>query len=924
MSKATISIGFSIDDSTDGLKKLTLDADGLRKAMTANVKLAADLKNSMYGFAAAAVSINAITNAVSGLSSFISSVTQESKSFGDAMRAANTMAGKDAAGFKAIKGDVAALAKEIPIARDALANGLYQTISNGVPEDNWLSFLEASAKSSVGGIADLGKVVGVTSTIIKNYGLGWDAAIDIQDKIQLTAKNGVTSFEQLADALPRVAGNAATLGVSVEELMATFSTLTGVSGNTAEVSTQLGAIFTALVKPSSEATKAAAKLGIEFNAAAIKGAGGFRNFLTQLDGTIQEYAQAHNVLAQEVYGKLFGSAESLRALIPLTGELSDKFAENVDAMNNSAGTIDEAFADMANTSDKAGFKLQALTADIRDWIAGCASSVQPMISFGASLLQVASQLVIVSKGFTALATPIRAIPTLFRSATVAVKSFSIAAKTALISSGIGIAIWAISEALAFFSTSADKAKKKASEFAAAAQEISDAESAGVSASGEAAVKLQEETKELHRLIKAKADTGKAVIYLNKTYGDFFGTQKTAADWYKTLISRSKEYIKYIGLEAQMKVLASKKAEYEIERNSRYDFRERLYKQEQQLSKGSPSRKALQKKTSELTKEINEYDNKLLDLNAKEGYILKELDKLDATVFTPKKSNVFDVSDTSQKAKSELRKIEAEIQKKKEAYRRLSGKGAGENDPELVAIQKSIEALNKKKAAIELSYKAAERPVELQSEQDITRELEYQNELRNANINNPAVLREIDAAIAKLNKQKELLKLSAVSFREISDLHSYADIAEEITKCNYLMEHGDEVARRSAQMQIEQLTALKNKWDELLDSIKEMPVAVSQAKNLSQLDEALQAYSAKLAKASGDEALAISGSIRAYERKREAIEKLNTIPVMQEEASKISRLQGSEYIIKVRGLGFEAMMDQIGEIDEMLLATPQYP
>lgn len=152
---------------------------------------------------------------------------------------------------------MADLAKEIPMARDALADGLYQVISNGVPEDNWLDYLRASAKASVGGIADLGETVKVTSTIIKNYGLSWDQATAIQDKIQLTAKNGVTSFEQLAMALPRVTGNAATLGVSIDDLMATFSTLTGVTGNTAEVSTQLAAIFTALVKPSSEATKMA-------------------------------------------------------------------------------------------------------------------------------------------------------------------------------------------------------------------------------------------------------------------------------------------------------------------------------------------------------------------------------------------------------------------------------------------------------------------------------------------------------------------------------------------------------------------------------------------------------------------------------------------------------------------------------------------
>ena len=104
---------------------------------------------------------------------------------------------------------MADLAKNIPIARDLLADGLYQVISNGVPEDNWISYLEASSRSAVGGIADVGEVVKVTSTVIKNYAMDWSAAKDVQDKIQLTAKNGVTSFEQLAAALPAVTGQAA-------------------------------------------------------------------------------------------------------------------------------------------------------------------------------------------------------------------------------------------------------------------------------------------------------------------------------------------------------------------------------------------------------------------------------------------------------------------------------------------------------------------------------------------------------------------------------------------------------------------------------------------------------------------------------------------------------------------------------------------
>jgi len=100
-----------------------------------------------------------VTNAVTQLSNTLNSVTEESRTFGKAMRAANTMAGKDAEGFDKLKGHVAELSKTIPMARDELANGLYQVISNGVPEDNWISYLETSAKSAVGGIADVGENV---------------------------------------------------------------------------------------------------------------------------------------------------------------------------------------------------------------------------------------------------------------------------------------------------------------------------------------------------------------------------------------------------------------------------------------------------------------------------------------------------------------------------------------------------------------------------------------------------------------------------------------------------------------------------------------------------------------------------------------------------------------------------------------------
>ncbi len=186
-SNSTISISFKIVDAKGGFQELVADAESFKKAIKSAVEEAEKLKPAAVNFAAVATGITAANNSLNQLVSALNSVTAESAEFSKAMRAANTMAGKDAAGFEQLKDDVADLAKTVPIARDALANGLYQVISNGVPEDNWLSFLEKSARSAVGGLADINKVVGVTSTLIKNYGLEWSAVADIQDKIQSAA-----------------------------------------------------------------------------------------------------------------------------------------------------------------------------------------------------------------------------------------------------------------------------------------------------------------------------------------------------------------------------------------------------------------------------------------------------------------------------------------------------------------------------------------------------------------------------------------------------------------------------------------------------------------------------------------------------------------------------------------------------------------
>ena len=537
--------------------------------------------------------------AASDAASALSALTEESRSFGTAMRAANTMAGKDESGFGELKDQVSELAKEIPVARDALADGLYQVISNGVPEDNWIDYLRRSARASVGGIADLGETVKVTSTVIKNYGLEWSAAGDIQDKIQLTAKYGVTTFEQLAAALPRVTANAATLGVSIDELMATFATLTGVSGNTAEVSTQLAAVFTALVKPSSEAAAMAEQMGIRFDAAAIRAAGGMQNFLRMLDISVKRYAATSGVLEEEVYGRLFGSAEALRALIPLTGELSAKFSDNVAAMADSTGTIDQAFEQMGRTGSARLQELQNRFAGLGDAIAEATQGFAPYLNFAAQLgtvftsvmtlanafktfggaqrlfnsrmMQNAAATLLFGRNATAAAASAHTMSTAMRGVAASATAAKVAIRAAFITTGVGAVIAAATFALEKFLNAMDDTTE-------GLNELNEAEEEFKRAGAEARVAIDEEIKKLGALIASKADTTEAVRRLNEEYGRTFGTYETAAEWYDILTQKSSAYARQVGYEAQARKLATQIAEKEMALEQNRQKQEQLKKE----------------------------------------------------------------------------------------------------------------------------------------------------------------------------------------------------------------------------------------------------------------------------------------------------------------------------------------------------------
>lgn len=994
--------------------------------------------------------LSSVSNAVGQLNSVLQNITGDSMNFAKAMKQANTMAGKDTAGFGRLKDQVADLSKEIPIARDELANGLYMVVSNGVPEDNWISFLQKSARSSVGGIAELGKTVTVTSTIIKNYGLAWEAAGDIQDKIQLTAKNGVTSFEQLSEALPSVAGSAAQLGITIDELMAIFATCTGVTGNTAEVATQLGAVLKSLIKPSTEAAKAAEEMGIRFDAAAIKEAGGLDNFLKSLDQAINEYAARTGELSETIYGNLFGSARALRLLTSLTGEQSAKFTENIGVMADSAGTMDKAYEEMASTGSATTQMLKNQMGAFTDLIAGVVGGIMPFVNFTAQTGIAVMSLASLTKSIKALniqhavltlrtkaagasmllfglsanrtAVFTRVFSAALKTGAYSATAFKIALKGLMITTGVGAVIVGVTSLIEYFVTKTDEATE-------ATEQFNEAEEAFKDKFAEVEVALNQEIQNLSELIKAKKDTTEAVNHLNEAYGDIFGTHNTAAGWYDTLTKKSKDYCTQLALEAKASTLNA-----QISKNNA-DMLINAEKKRALAAEGKGPKTVTQQSWVDQDgrvhegytrtespaeyKALDDADAKLLAENKKLQAELANTEgaakRLAASIkgagtqgtqeLKVAQMNLQQVNAalerneekgkkiTDSKELAALKKSNEELKSRKKYLENLQGIGTttggnkkvavanpktyeelstnieiykkkltGADNAEQRSIREKIAGWEKQRQAIELAQKAAARPAEIKTLQDVSKELEYLRALRQqaaaeqisdidkqiaavellqAQMERPAKLetlqdidkeiayqrklraqanREalagIDAEISRLQVLQSHIEHAAVIDTPDEQLKTYEQLNIKLSYYNDLLNTATVESRPKIQAHIDSLNKIKKGWDDALAAMNK-PVTVGAAKSIEELDEAIKYYQALQSKQTTDEIANTQRIIEAYEAKKKAMQRGIEIPSMQKEIAEINALTGREYKLKIKSMGFDELTEKIYELRRQL-------
>lgn len=263
--------------------------------------------------------------------------------FEDGIANINTLLDDDSH-LEGYKNTVRKLSDDTGMSISTMTDGMYQAISSlGDGGKETEKIFGTMAKSAKAGGAEVADSVSLISAGMKGYGsVNDETAQKISDLAFMTAKLGVTTFPEMAKSMQPLFPLSSSLGISMEELFGTMATGTGVTGNTAEVSTQLKAVMSNLMKPTEAMQGLIEKYGYSNATAMIESEG--------LSGVLK-ILQDETGGQSDKLAELFSSTEALTLMTALTGAQFDTFNEKLGQMGDVSGTTEEAMSKLETKGD---------------------------------------------------------------------------------------------------------------------------------------------------------------------------------------------------------------------------------------------------------------------------------------------------------------------------------------------------------------------------------------------------------------------------------------------------------------------------------------------------------------------------------------------------------------------------------------------
>ena len=162
----------------------------------------------------------------------------------------------------------------------------------------------------------------------------------------------------------------------------------------------------------------------------------------------------------------------------------------------------------------------------------------------------------------------RVMQAAFTGATIGATTLKIAIKSLLISTSVGVAVWALTEAISYLATSSDKAAGSTKQLTAEEEAAQAARQQEAQQRAEISAAIDINIAKLKAFKGSKEEEKKLVGEMNNTYGDAMGYYSTVAQWYTALVGNSKAYCNQMINEIRIRDLANKAADLQ---QKRHDF-----------------------------------------------------------------------------------------------------------------------------------------------------------------------------------------------------------------------------------------------------------------------------------------------------------------------------------------------------------------
>ena len=358
-----------------------------------------------------------------------------------------------AAAFETATMKVSTIADTNAVSLDTLANGvmdmsldtgqavgdlseaLYSALSASVDTANSVQFTATATKLATGGFTSSATSVDVLTTALNAYGLEADKAGSISDMLITTQNLGKTTVDELAASVGKVIPLASAYGVEMDNLSAAYAELTKGGIATAEAGTYLKGMLRELGDSGSTVSKTLIEeTGYSF-AQLMQQGYSLGDVLDVLGETVGGDAGAFN--------ELWSSAEAGLGALSLYNAGAAQFNTTLDAMQNSLGATEAAYATMTNTTAHSKEEMQNAAANLQIVIGqNLNPAIEKLYGIGTSALTVATRfaqdqpivvkaLAAVAVGVGAVAVGIAGFTFVTQVAIPAIASFGVALNAAL-------------------------------------------------------------------------------------------------------------------------------------------------------------------------------------------------------------------------------------------------------------------------------------------------------------------------------------------------------------------------------------------------------------------------------------------------------------------------------------------------------------